>query len=62
MSSSTNLQGDILVGGIYSRYNVTSLNDIDDVAYLSDDDIIDLSFLYVLKTGDCWVPWSYEFN
>ena len=62
LSSSTNLQGDILVGGIVSRYNVTALTDLNDVADLDANDLIDTSFLYVLKTGDCSVPWSYEFD
>ena len=52
LSSSANLSGDILVGGILEEF------------YLEGDDAGSTfltSFLYMLKTSDCSVSWSYEF-
>ena len=52
LSSSANLSGDILVGGILEEF------------YLEGDDAGSTfltSFLYLLKTSDCSVSWSYEF-
>ena len=48
ISSAANLEGDFLVGGL-----VTMLNEYGE-SYLT-------SFLYLLKTSDCTVPWSHEF-
>ena len=54
ISSAVNLAGDILVGGIVQEYEINS-----------DEGNLQLfltSFLYVLKSSDCTVPWRYEFS
>ena len=52
LSVSANLSGDLLVGGILEEF----ILDGDDAGstYLT-------SFLYMLRTSDCTMPWSYEF-